>query len=200
VFLNKRIVACDADGVIIDIHSEFLVFANQKLDTNFRLDDWTIFDFAELAGLSKAKTTGLWDAFYGSVKLTLLPAVVGAIEVLNRLQSKGVADPTVITSRPDHIVTPTIEWFAVNVPNVPIHFSIGANNAYAGGPGRKSKLEIAEEIDAFCLLDDNPHEFTNCSSKVIPIVFARPWNERDIPEGVKRMNWFEFEEFLQGPT
>ena len=81
------------------------------------------------------------------------------------------------------------------LPNIPLFYSNGANNPYAGGERRQSKEEIANDIGASYLIEDNPNEFENWKSKNIePICYAQPWNLG--VTNYKRYNWDQILKYL----
>jgi len=189
----KPIVALDADGVIVDWYAKFLVYLNNELGTTFTLNQVTDHNFESVLGMPVGSMRKHVKKYYQLHPVDTLPKIPGAIEAIKQLAQHY--EIIIITSRSEPYRHATHRWFKEHLPGVPIHFSLGANNPYAGGEGRKTKLEIAKSLGARYFIDDNPYEFDGWQhDHVTAICFKQPWNAG--VKNVPRMDWAEIKNFL----
>lgn len=188
---EKRIIAIDIDGVILDYFGPFSQFLNGKLARSLTMNDITHYWLSEVYGVSKEMIMVLGDEFNSFTRTVDLPVIDNAIERLRRImRCWGVV---IITSRYDAIEAETRRYFSQCLPGVKMYFS---SNYFYGKIG-KPKIQIAYEIGAHCLIDDNPFEFEewDYSFGVLPICFRQPWNH-SVSKNIPRFSWPAIEESL----
>lgn len=190
---QKPIVACDADGVIVDWYTLFVRYVNAKTGAKIRVSQINDHNFETVWGISLEQMFEMVTEFYILHPVEHLPALKAAIDTINELSKKF--DFVIITSRSETYREATFTWFNKHLPGIKIYFSHGANNPYAGGKGRKTKLEIAKSLGARYFIEDNPYEFDGWEhDHVIPICFKQPWNKH--VKNVRRMDWGQIKDFL----
>ena len=188
---KKRIIAVDIDGVILDYFGPFTKFLNEKLGRSLAIGDITHYYLSEVYGIDKGSIMAYGDELNSLINTADLPIIDNAIERLKRIMRYWKV--AIITSRHSAKEVETRQYFNEYLPGVEIYFS--ANNFY--GREGKSKIHIAGEIGAYCLIDDNPYEFENWdySCGVSPICFRQPWNH-SVSKSIPRLNWPAIKESL----
>ncbi len=196
--MSKPIVAFDIDGVIIDFMGSFIPYVNLRLGKNITYDQCRCHNFAEVFGISEFDASRIYDDYKNEVSHDELQPIDGALDGLGIL--KNHYQIAIITSRSPHYEEITYQWFKHNSPVEAIHFSLGRNNPYAGHDGRKHKPQIAEQIGALCLIEDNEEEFIHWDAPTVqPICFAQPWNEclvESHPKILRLNGWSEITDLL----
>lgn len=190
--MTKQIIGLDVDGVIADYFTPLLIHINQLLGTSHRYEDCISHNLAESFGISVEEMRKLLIDFETDELIASLPPLEGALEAIALLQTKY--DIAIITSRRTEWQAATAAWLDQYFSAVQVYYTIGRNNTFAGGPNRLHKPQVAEQIGAFCLIEDNEQEFYHWDSdKVEPICFAQPWNRGLIATHphIPRLRWPE---------
>lgn len=198
--MSKQIIAFDIDGVIIDFMGSFIPYVNLRLRKNITYDQCHCHNFAEVFDISELEAAQIYEDYKNEVSHDELEPIDGALEGLEALGR--YYQIVIITSRSPHYEEVTHRWFGRNSTVGDIHFSLGRNNPYAGHEGRKHKPQIAEEIGALCLIEDNEEEFIHWDAPTVqPICFAQPWNEclvDSYPKILRLNGWSEITSLLLG--
>jgi len=188
--MPKPVIACDIDGVILDFFTSFLSYVNPLLGTNFTYEECDCHNLARAFKVQHSVMDQIHEGYKRDVSHDDILPIDGALVSLQQLLIHY--EIAIITSRSPHYELPTRDWFARHLPEVTIHFSQGRNNALAGADGRVHKPQIAEQIGALCLIEDNEEEFIHWDAPgVQPICFAQPWN-RCLVEShpqILRLDW-----------
>jgi len=174
--MTKPIIAVDIDGVINDFHTPFVGFLNRALKTNYRVDEFYSHNFHHRIGVSEVDSLKLLNEFEGQYRPNDHIIIDGAKETLGKLNNhyKIIS----ITSRRPILELVTREFMNEHFPYINVYFAVGRNNLDQP-VDRKFKPEIAEELGAICLIDDNENEFIHWDSNAVqPIIYAQPWNEQ----------------------
>lgn len=173
--LNRQVLAFDVDGVIVNFFTPFLAHTNQLLGTQLLYEDCECHNLADAFGVEVEYMRSLAKNYETPEIMINLPAVKGAIQSLRILSSRY--DLAIVTSRRVELQQVTDIWFKRNSPPVTIHYAIGRNNPFAGGSDRLYKPQVAEQIGALALIEDNEQEFLHWDSSIVePICFDQPWN------------------------
>lgn len=196
--MSKPIIAFDIDGVILDFFSSFLSYANSQLGTNVTYNQANCHNLARCFGVKDSVIKQVHESYNNEVSHDDIQPIEGALDGLGRLSLQY--EIAIITSRSSHYEQATHEWFKRHFSKVIIHFSLGRNNPYAGAIGRKHKPQIAEQIGALCLIEDNEEEFIHWDAPTVqPICFAQPWNEclvESHPKILRLNGWLEITDLL----
>lgn len=173
---RSKIIASDIDGVITEFVDPFTQFINARLGTNFDYRKLHNVDIAISYNLDPTLVHRLHEEFVAENHYRHLPFVDGAIEALNALMKDY--ELVLITSRRDDLEHTTRDWCTEHLPKAKLFFSHGKGNSIAAGAERRCKEDMAKEIGAVCLIEDNPHEFTDWNTPdILPICYARAQNE-----------------------
>lgn len=173
--MKRQKLAFDIDGVIVDYFGPFLGHVNEQLGTQHCYDDCEAHNLADAFGIQVDHMHSMLEGYETPEVIASLPAVEGALESLTTLATRY--DLAVVTSRKVVWQQATEIWFSQNFPQISIHYAIGRNNPFAGGSDRLHKPQVAEQIGALALVEDNEQEFLHWDSSVVePICFAQPWN------------------------
>lgn len=197
--MPKSVLAFDFDGVIIDFFGHFRDYANNRLGTNISNDECRWHDLGRCFGVSSNVMRAIHEQWEATFSHDVLKPIEGAIESLRLLLP--LYDIAIVTSRKKELENVTTEWFEKNFPAASIHFAMGRHNPYAGADGRLHKPQVAEQIGAIALVEDNEQEFIYWDSdKVEPICFAHPWNECLIQTHphIPRLRWPQILELFLG--
>jgi hypothetical protein len=189
--LKKDVLAFDVDGVIVDYFPPFLAHVNKVMETNWHVEDCTSHNMAVGLGISTERMRELLASYETEDVIAELPPVDQAIESLTRLKEKY--DIAIITGRKMEWENSTKIWFNKHFPHVTIYHATGRHNPFGGLTGM-NKPQIAEQIGALCMVEDNEFEFVHWDSNLVePICFAQPWNRslRETHPTVLRMGWPE---------
>ncbi len=173
--MGKQVLAFDADGVTTDYYRPYLDRLNEACGTKHTYEQCTNHNFALALGINENEIKSILKTHADHKFWCSLPPVAGAVETLALLAERY--DLVIITSRPDECREATHEWFNQHAPQVQVNFAIGRNNPYGGKVGRIHKPQLAEQIGAIALVEDNTDEILHWdSSHVEPVCFAQPWN------------------------
>ncbi len=197
--MKKQTLAFDIDGVIVDWCGSFLRFVNTELGTNMAYDECKYHDLSKCFNLSVELMKKLRVKYDASTNVGNLTYIDGAKQSMKKLAK--YYQLAIITSRQADLEEDTDRWLDLNFPNVSRYYSMGRKNPFAGAEGRKFKPQIAEEIGAVCLVEDNEEEFHHWDSRhVEPICFPQPWNELLLQTHphISRLNWSQILERFIG--
>lgn len=175
--ISKPIIAADIDGVVADFNSAYLAYLNNALGRRFTLNDWTHYDLDRWSGLTIEQLHDIHNHFINDNRYCDLSLVAGAKIALGQLSQHFQI--VWITARPKSIQAVTRNWCRQHFPNSRVLFANPAGEKSLVRPGekRRTKVELAEEIKAHYLIEDNPHEFAAWDHPTIqPVCFACPWN------------------------
>ncbi len=192
----KPIIATDLDGVVAN-NSPYLEFINDQLGTNIRPRDCHSFEPTDCFGIDLETYVQIHSRFVAQGGYAKLLPNPEALTTLGNLQTHF--EVAIVTARIDEVFEETECWCARHLPGSTVFYGQGAGNAVAGGNGRAKKVDIATDIGAVCLVEDNPNEFFDWpESSVEPICYPQPWNkslETSHPH-IPRLTWPEIGRLL----
>jgi hypothetical protein len=194
-----KVLAIDLDGVVYDWFRQLLLRIGLILGRDFDINQMFDHDFAVPLGLNSREMNNLLDKTRMQIDLDHIWLVPGAVNAINRLSEYFRI--VVITSRSEAQYPATIRSlerdFGGKIREV--HLGLGQGNPYTSKDGRKTKQQLAESVDAVCLVEDNPNEFVSWDSQSVqPILYAQPWNARFAAENpqIVRDTWPYLTEYL----
>jgi len=194
ILSGRTRIASDIDGVIADWFRPFMEAANSHLGVNLDYEDAWSHNMAEVFNVSEARINELLEATGAMRNLRSLSCIDDALKSIELLRQHYLF--SIITSRSDSHHQDTVAYLEEVSKGLDLHYGIGANNPYVEDHGRKSKEQIAEQIGAFCLIEDNPAEFIAWKSNiVVPLCFAQPWNA-SLSEEFPRLEWSDLLEIF----
>lgn len=195
--MNKPIVLCDVDGVILDWFKSFVAYFNKRFGTQMREEDISSHDLAESFGVTQDEMSVILQNYEQLNYLEVLPVIPGAIEGIKTL----IEDYSVVLISACGVIreVPRKAFFKKLLPGIPIVFTASTSSCYVGGQGRLSRLETALALGADFIIEDNEKELENWDPSVaMPICYAQPWNfslETTHPE-IPRLTWPEIVDLL----
>ncbi len=196
--MQKPIIACDMDGVYSHWFEQLVLTYNSMFGTKFRVEDNTDHDILIGLGLEKSK----FDLIINNSTIRHricqnTNPIEGSLENSSILERDY--EIVITTSRNQIFDEPAEVWLSRYHKDYRVIYASGSGNPY-GNLGMRSKIDIANEIGAIALIDDNPHEFIDWDHPTIkPICFRHKWNEcllGDLSPDIPRLNWPEIVEYF----
>jgi len=194
--MKKEKIAYDADDTLIDMTIHLNDYVNHTYKTNFKYEDYYIFDFAKIWGVSPRDVHDIERDFYKSEFNERLCAKEGSIEAIDYLNKKY--EPVVFTGRGDdteHHLLGTLKrthgdrFKSIHHLGKKYCFTLSVTK------GQKCKEE------GIRLLIDDYHQHLIRASlhEVFGILMLQPWNKdvTDLPKNILRSrNWKETVELI----
>ncbi|MBT4124050.1 MAG: hypothetical protein HN981_05000 [Candidatus Pacebacteria bacterium] len=152
---REKIIAFDADGVLVNSQVPIIKAVNERFDTSFVLEDWISFTslFEEVLKLTgdDAQTVAAW-MFSTPIMIAAEP-FQDSVETSRKLADHGYQQ-LVFTSRPPHQEEPTKNWFAENYPWIG-RDDVHLRPADSGMNGDEFKQHKIERLRPLSFIDDN---------------------------------------------
>ncbi|MEX0594833.1 MAG: hypothetical protein WD157_01910 [Patescibacteria group bacterium] len=186
---TKKVLAFDADGVIVDFFQPFSRFVGESIGREILISELADQNFAKYFGIPPSQIKEIHYNFMWHGHYENLPAIPGAIEALKKLIA--VHDVQIVTGRIGGLVDVTKRWFNNHGLPLVIHHTSAKDNPVNSGENQRSKLQCCKSIGASCLVEDNLHEFRDWDLAIKPIGFPCPWNAMlrvEMPH-VEPMDW-----------
>lgn len=182
---KKPTLAIDFDEVLFPLSLELMNRHNEQHGTSFTTNDYVTYVPSEVWGHTSLESVAKVYAFLKSEDHINVPPLAEAADALEDLQRKY--ELLVVTSRDRQLRQQTEAWLLLYFPGV---FSdvVHAGNPHTG-LGFQTKVEICQQSNVVCLIDDSLDYAHECSGAGIPVIlFGRyPWNESStLPSGVLR--------------
>lgn len=182
------IAAVDVDGVIADLHPEWLRIFREETGFDIPPGDLGQWDFPEQFGLNEEQKDHLFDILRRPKLYSTVEPIPGAVEAINRLKEDGwtiyyvtscingtMVDEKVWWLR-EHGFIPESKWDNTNIPHEMIVTS--------------SKHLISADV----MIDDRPWNLLDFPS--VAILYDQPYNKEAV--GLKRMaHWRGIATYLQ---
>jgi hypothetical protein len=171
--LSQRIVALDADGVLVDFDQHWREAAEFAIKRPLvKLQD--VHDFRGRYGLSREEYHAAWDRFNSIGGWADIPVYAHTEVLVTELRHYGL-HPMVLTSIPEKYAVQRRhnlkQWFA------PEDIHCVGDSLQA--PARKAQM--LRKWQALAFLDDNP-ENTNVSVNSVPLCVMLDRKYQDLPE------------------
>jgi len=173
--LNRRIVALDADGVLVDFDQHWRKAAESAIKRPLvKLQD--VHDFRDRYGLSREEYHAAWGRFNAMGGWADIPVYAHTEVLVAGLRHQGL-HPMVLTSIPEKYAAQRRQnlkqWFA------PEDIHCVGNSPQAPA----MKAQMLRKWQALAFLDDHP-ENTNVSVDSVPLCVMLDRKYRDLPEPV----------------
>jgi uncharacterized HAD superfamily protein len=194
---TKPIIAVDADEILAAFIEHFLIYHNEKYQTDVSKDKVFTFKLETLFNIDETLVLSRMNEYYDNREVLKIEPVEGSIEGINQLLKKGY-ELQIVTARPPFYKELTVEWVEKHFPDKfqQIHFAF---NPYNRNSEKMTKAQICKQIGAKVLLDDNLVNALDCASNGITVyLMDAPWNQTDdLPENIIRVkSWKEIVEKL----
>ena len=131
--MNKVKIGVDIDEILAPFNDNFLIFLNKKLNTNYKVENFSSYNIEEETGHTKEEIHELLDEFSFSLEGKEMMPIFGAIESIFDLQNNDY-ELYAITARPVYIEKETREW-------IETHFSNHFKEIYHLGRSHKSEIK-----------------------------------------------------------
>lgn len=197
----KPIIAVDIDEVLARFADAFIEFCNARWETNLKPDDYTE-HWSELWRLDDVETDQRSKYLYETDVFRNPKRIDEAENVLRKLANNY--DLVILTSRHRAITRDTTDWVKEHFGGLfkEIHFAGIWDDIEKSIDERfqATKAEVAKQISADYLIDDNPkHCFAAAEAGITSILFGDyKWN-RDTKltaNMVRAKNWQEVLEYF----
>lgn len=168
-------IGIDLDDVTVAILDGILHYHNFKYKTKYLLEDHKVWDLHTVWGISANEAMKRVYEFYDSPLMDEVLPINGAIDGINKLQTKHTVQ--FITSRPLITKTKTEKWLSKYFPSqkIPVYFT----NQFTPDEVKKSKKsDICKKLMINLIIEDGPENIYDCAANNIKILlFTRPWNK-----------------------
>ena len=114
--MNKVKIGVDIDEILAPFNDNFLIFLNKKLNTNYKVENFSSYNIEEETGHTKEEIHELLDEFSFSLEGKEMMPIFGAIESIFDLQNNDY-ELYAITARPVYIEKETREWIETHFSN-----------------------------------------------------------------------------------
>ncbi len=190
--MQKPILGCDFDDVIMDFNGAFIPYHNLRFGTTVRYEDHTTYSLDQMYGSSPDTMIKRVHDFCDSLDHLEAKPVNGAIFGLQILASYYSIH--VVTSRSETTRKVVESWIRKNIPAgviTKIHFT----NSFGHHPTlpKKSKSEVCVGLGTIGLIDDAEEHAITVAAHGIPVALPdRPWNRSLKKKNVTRtFSWDE---------
>jgi uncharacterized HAD superfamily protein len=190
--MQKPVLGCDFDDVIMDFNGAFIPFHNRQYGTRVTYEGHHTYSLEEVYGCDAHTIIGRVHKFCDSLEHLETAPVPGAITGLRILAQYFAIH--IITSRSESTRDVTGSWLRKNVPAdiiTDVHFT----NSFGHNPKllRRSKAEVCISLGARGLIDDAAEHAKAVSTHGIAVALPdRPWNREELPPRVVRTHsWDE---------
>lgn len=178
-------IAVDVDEVLGRFVHSLNAFCLEKYGQHYRVEDYFVYDFAQVWKCSKDESNHRVHEFFTSAHfrdgIEVIPGSFDSLDRMKRVHSDDLA-LHVVTSRQHVIQEQTLEWLDRHFPGIFDQVFFGNHFALEGTSKKKS--EICKEIGASVLIDDNPWYAMECAEAGIQVLLydwksQYPWSKTD---------------------
>ena len=200
--MGRSVIAVDVDGVLADWHKWSHPVYCELLGVTVAHEECVHYDPTLTYGVTREEFARVHPVVSAMCDTAGLPAVDGVEDALRQLSRVFRIVP--VTAREGALHDTTRQWVGRVVEPIvgptEVYFAAGANNPLATPNAPSvSKLDICRQIDAVCLVEDNPSEVAAIyRSGVEPICIAWPWNQSlvETHPDVMRGDWAQVSAYL----
>lgn len=196
---EKEILAIDVDEVLSDTLPAFLIFYNKKYNTNFKFEDFYVYEYADILGITREEAIdNFYEFLLGDYNKKIYPKQ-GSVEAVEVLKNKYKI--IISTNRPTDFQKSTIEWLETHFPDS-IH-SVHFGNHYSKNKVEaKNKSDILKELGVKYLIEDQIKVAIECANEGIEVFLINtPWNkDQKISEGLKIQRVDSWDEVVEKLT
>ncbi len=171
--MKKPLIASDIDGVVVDWMNPFIQHINTHFGYSLRYEDCHTHTLMDLLQVDFEELVKICADFEQKVPFHHHPFMEEGYQGLQSLQEDF--EIIFITSRPHSYEAYTRQMIQEHF-GVEVIFAHGAQMQYGTQTGRKKKWQLADELGALYLIEDNPYEFDGWQASTKPICHKQPWN------------------------
>jgi len=188
--MNKRKIVLDVDDVLGEFTRSLNKFYNERYGTNFRFEDYSVYDLTKIWGRDSKEVRRIIFDFYSHPSLTEIKPLEFSQNVLQMLNASGENEFIACSYRIGWIECETKNWIRENFFDMKTR-CIGYKS--------KSKLDLCKEEDANFIVEDNLQTVIECTKAgITAILISRPWNQRVPNDGFCRAkNWRNVLDYLK---
>jgi uncharacterized HAD superfamily protein len=175
-------IGLDLDNVLGDELTALVAWHNLMYKTSLSREDFVVHKFWEVWGGTYEDAVQKMRAFSDTRYFTDMQPVDGSQAAVMRLKEKH--ELHVITSRPDYLLQPTIDWVERYFPKAFTSLTLCNHYSMTGTP--KKKLEVCDDLHLDWYVDDDADLARECLAPERRILlFRQPWSTRAIlPQGM----------------
>ncbi|MFT4309181.1 MAG: 5' nucleotidase, NT5C type [Candidatus Woesearchaeota archaeon] len=172
-------IGLDMDEVLAQFLATFIIYHNDKYNTNHRLEDIDEFELWKVWGGKKGEIGERIKQFIKDGGVSSLSPVPNAQKIIMELKKDH--ELFVITARHDSGRLLTEKWLEEHYPEafMDVHFS---NDSHKDNESQKSKADICTELGIDIMVEDS-YEFAHTIASVnIPVLLLDySWNRNKPP-------------------
>lgn len=192
------ILLVDCDGVLTDQLCLFSAL-NKELGKDKKFEDCFSYHLHEVWETKPEEIDEALNRIEKTFSYESVDPARDAIEAIGQLQKKFKV--IILTARKPQHESATKVWAKKYFKNLDIIFARTDHNRH-GNNSPETKLEVCKRLNAFALIEDNPHELLDLAKQKIStqtICFNAPYNQ-DLDKNKKifRGNWIEIRDHLLG--
>ncbi|MEI6352424.1 MAG: hypothetical protein WCO35_00605 [Candidatus Nomurabacteria bacterium] len=188
-------IGVDIDDILLPFNDGFIKLVNKKLNTDFKIHNWSSRVLEDETKYSKEMIFELLDEFSFSKEAKEVTPIFGAIESIEKMNNLG-CELYAITARPLYLEKETKELIKKHFHN---HFK----EVYHLGSRKKGEyLKVdkgifSKEFGINIFIEDSLKNSLDIAQHNIPVILLdNPWNqEENLPENIFRVK--DWNEILQ---
>lgn len=195
--MKKPLIASDIDGVLIDWMNPFINHVNSAFGYSLTYQDCHTHTLTDLLQVDFDRLVEICNDFEEKVGYAGQLFMEDGYQGLKDLQEDF--DLVFITSRPHSYEEYTTQLIRDHFGSTVV-FAHGAKMEYGTKGARKKKWQLADELGALYLIEDNPHEFDGWQAATKPICHKQPWNATllEMHPDIPHVTWDEIPSIIRG--
>ncbi|HLD02704.1 MAG TPA: hypothetical protein VJC07_03335 [Candidatus Nanoarchaeia archaeon] len=186
-------IGVDLDEVLGSFAESFLAYHNGKYRTFYKPSDFREFQMHRTLQISKQEELKRILDFYKSPNFRDMPPIPGSQEATRVLRRHH--ELFVITGRHDQAAEETRRWLMEHFPR---RFSGLYLTNYNHDNGSGAKAKVCNNLGVDVYVDDGLEYALECARPGRHVLLPdRPWNQAELPHGVRRVfSWEEITRLL----
>jgi uncharacterized HAD superfamily protein len=169
-------IAFDVDDILAEFNQAWAIFHNKNYGTNLAYEDFTDFDYTKFINIDREEAAKRIFEFYSTNEFVNLKVVEGALDTVNKLNSKH--ELYVLTSRDVSIKDLTVDWVKRNFGDVFDEIYLTSQLTLAGFNHKVTKGDFCLKYGIELLVEDAPMHAQEAVEKGIKVVLVeKPWNK-----------------------
>lgn len=195
--MQRPVIACDFDDVLMHFYAGFVPYHNALHGSNVQYEDIFTYDMTVIWKCDDPTIVQrVTDFVHSPFHADVMP-IPGSVEAILHLRNNYTLD--IVTSRSEAFRECTHLWaknaFADSFRDLHFTNGFGAKE----GTLKRHKSEVCMEIGASVLIEDALKHAHDVAEKGIPVLLPdRPWNRSETPPGVTRVrSWDEITSWIE---
>lgn len=187
--MNKEKICIDLDDTIWEFHKIFFDFYNRKFGTNYKIEDYNIYDFPKFFNLTGKEVLEIFQEFQKTEFSKNLKLLENAKEILNEISESY--EIYFVTARHEGLKEETFNELK-NLFN--FEFKTFFTRREKDHSEIMSKARYCEENGIKIIIEDKLETVLECAAQGMKCILLNyPWNQReDLNENITRVeNWEE---------